>query len=188
MPDMPDHIAKGTILKRIDELSRDRPRLQQLHDALDVPNPKLSAIALQFRLVSPSEQAHLLKDWFDSDSDRRWWENAQPVEPIVAAGFKLAIQQALDRNLPLDCYWVCYGEREMRCCRDQVEFNCCVSDQQVTVIIQTPAPELLSITRPAMTETDPIFVVKREDRNSPITTTQPRYAATPDFAAVPVQG
>ena len=180
MPDMPEHIAKGAILKRIDEFSRRRPNLERLLQALQT-NPSVADVAMDLELISPSEHRHLVDDWFNVNG---WWQGAQPVEPIIAQGFILACQQALRHRLPLDCYWICYSEAGGRCCRDTVEFFCGLNDRQVTVMIHTPAPEQV-LPRPPLTETEPIYVVRRGETGD-IETIQPMHARTPDYARVPV--
>jgi hypothetical protein len=152
--------------------------LQDLKRALE-NNPDVAQVARDFNLVSPSEQQHLENDWF-SDGPDGWWKRAQPVAPIIREGFIVAIGEALDNGVPLDCYWICYSKAGEGCCRNIVEFFCGVNERQVTVMIHTPGAEVLSIPRPPHTETEPIWVISRDEQNN-IVPFRPTYARTPDY-------
>jgi hypothetical protein len=176
MPDMPELVSKGSILKRLDASSHDPAWLQRVLDDLTA-SVDVADVAEQHGLVNQAEKQHLITDWFTN-----WWPDAQPVEPIVAQGFKVAIGEALKRELPLDCYWLCEPghddnhQHPPSGGEGTVEVAVCWSDQQVTVMINTPGPGDLSIPPVPATVDEPILVVKRiGGPNGSIVIRQPKH-------------
>jgi hypothetical protein len=167
MPDMPEVVSKGAILKKLDAFSLKKREMQNLLAELDAsPDPDVADIAARYGILGPDERLHLEVDWFQN-----WWPSAQPVRPIVAAGFRLAIREALALHLPLDCYWMCHTGHEdpaggngstTRTDTDgPVEIAVCTSLSQVTVMIHTPEPGRSVLPYVPPTVPEPIKVVKR---------------------------
>ena len=172
MPDWTPTACKVPIMERIDALSRDTERLHQVRDDLEgSSNTSLVDLAEKYGLVSDAEKQHLAVDWFTN-----WWPSAQPVEPVIAAGFKVAVSAAIERNLPMDCYWVSGASEGARGGEGQVEVAVCWSDRQVTVMINTPAPGQSSMPRAELTVDEPILLVKRQGGpGGSIVTERPRH-------------
>jgi hypothetical protein len=184
MPDMPEIASKGSILKRLDTLSVDTGKRQLLLNDLNAPGARIPDIAERHGLVTPPERQHLELDWFTN-----WWPGAQPVEPILLRGFQVALTEAVNRNLPLDCYWMCEPDHEGHITSDEhpeggsgtVEVAVCLSPRQVTVLIDTPhpgqfaaLPALTSVQDPLIN--DPVLVVKRlGGPTGEIVTRQPQH-------------
>ena len=185
MPDMPEVASKGSILKRLDALTRDASKRRELlADLTATPTPSIANIAEKHGLVTPLEKEHLTLDWFTN-----WWPAAQPVEPILAEGFKVALREAIERNLPLDFYWLCEpghdgqvgtGHHGPTGGEGTVEVAVCWSDQQVTVLIDTPGPGHFATMPPlesiqGQLINDPILVVKRSATTGEIVSSQPKH-------------
>jgi hypothetical protein len=184
MPDMPQVASKGSILKRLDALSQNAEGRQQLLNELSAPGASIPNIAESHGLVSPGEKQHMVSDWFTN-----WWPAAQPVEPILIEGFKVALTEAINRNLPLDCYWLCEPGHNAPGSHDHgptggdgtVEVAVCWSDRQVTVLIDTPGPghfanlpELTTI-QETLLVSEPIKVIFRDAPGGPVQTVQPKH-------------
>jgi hypothetical protein len=183
---MPQLASKGSILKRLDALTESAEKRQQLLADLNAAAASIPAIAESHGLVTPAEKQHMIADWFG-----HWWPAAQPVEPILVEGFKVALTEAINRGLPLDCYWLCepghdaaetgghaHGEHGGP---GTVEVAVCWSSRQVTVLINTPGPghfaELPEMTtlQESQLVTEPIKVVFRNSPSDPVSTVQPKH-------------
>jgi hypothetical protein len=136
---MPGHIAKGTILEKLDTYLNDPGTnlddvLTKLKDKSKFP--KLLDVIDDIRTAvgfTKADLDHLRRDWFDEYSG--WWREQQPVGPTVRQGFIQACELAKGPpRRPLDCYWVC---------SDTHHFEVFVtrSDAQITLIhFSPPAP------------------------------------------------
>jgi hypothetical protein len=173
---MPESVSKGPILKRLDEASTNQNLMQQLLDALEVDgeNSDIAAILDAKGLLTPDEKTHIQNDWFSN-----WWPNAQPVQPILARGFIVALETAIEKGVPLDCYWVCStGHHEMEHHESPhgsdgaIEVNVLWNDCHVTVLIHTPGGGMNSIQDAPLTVAEPIKVIAR-DANGSIGVFQP---------------
>jgi hypothetical protein len=184
MPDMPQLASKGSILKLLDALSHDPARRQELlNDLTATPPASVADIADKHHLVTPLEKQHLVADWFTN-----WWPGAQPVEPILREGFRVALTEAIQRNLPMDVYWLCEPghdgahEPEGTGGAGTVEVAVCWSAQQVTVLIDTPHPGQFFAGMPALGAVsqdslvnEPIKVIFRTTPDGPVQTVQPKH-------------
>ena len=158
MPDMPQSVSKGPMLARLDAFSKSAENLIALRDALNVGGEASDLVQiLQAHIgLSDDEKNHLEKDWFNRDGDG-WWPKRQPIRPILARGFMVAVSAALAPTqdgkdaLPLDCYWTCdTGHNEPGHMAGHqshpqgddgaIEVAVMWSSRQVTVLIETPSP------------------------------------------------
>lgn len=185
MPDMPQVASKGSILKRLDALSHDAAKRQELLDDLNAATAGIANVAEKHGLVNPLEKQHLELDWFTN-----WWPAAQPVEPILMQGFKVALGEAISRGLPLDVYWLCEPGHDTAVEGHDhgptggdgtVEVAVCWSAQQVTVLIDTPGPghftsmpALTTIVQDSLVD-EPIKVIFRTTPTGPVQTLQPKH-------------
>ena len=134
MSHMPGHVAKGAILEKLDNLSRNTtefPNFYNILKGLKPGNPDLIYVGKFFKLLTDDEAKHLEEHWFEY-----WWEQHQPVKPVLHLGLLKACQLALAGATPkpLDCYWICAGT-----CLEVVP---CESKELVTVLILTPPPPI----------------------------------------------
>jgi len=167
MPDMPESISKGPILRAFDRLTT--PQMQQLLSALQVngENSDIPAVLDSLNMLTTEQKDHLRHDWFGS-----WWPNSQPVQPIIARGMMTALEKAISIDKPLDCYWVCstghheMGHQETKVGMDgAIEMAVMWTDCHVTVLIHTPGGGMNSIQDQPLTQAEPIFVIARGDNN-----------------------
>jgi hypothetical protein len=154
-------VGKGHQFQIIDEQFNSGDR-KVYEDALEriSRTPSLVALAGQHVASSPLTQGdvdHLRDDWFGS-----WWPDL-PVEDVLRAGYRQAIDRAKNANKPIDSIWVCAKE-------DQFQVYICESEHQVTVIVFTPPPpeqEDLpgerAHSREQLDKNEPIWVVKKRD-------------------------
>lgn len=129
MAAMPEVIAKGPILKRLEGRYRERAKLQERIDALKDMSEDLATLGRKRGVLTETEAKHLRDDWF---SKTGWWPRAQPIEPLVRWGLITALEEAVKRNLPLDAYWVCSNEH------NSFQVDITWSDQQLTVLFNSP--------------------------------------------------
>jgi hypothetical protein len=178
MGGMPEIMAKGTILRRMDDYSKNKNHLIQVLDDLQNRPEPMDVLGVAYGiLATPEEVSHMRDEWF-----RTWWPWAQPVEPIIRRGVIEAIKVALKNPanpLPLDFYWVCtpkYGEDTAGSStpdQEPVEVGVAWSDKQVTVIFHTPNEPY----QPSPPEDEPILVVKRDETTGEIKVVTPGSAA-----------
>ena len=209
MPDMPQSVSKGPILARLDEFSRSADNLRRLRDSLDVAGEASDLVQiLQDHIgLSADEKNHLEKDWFNRDNDG-WWPKRQPIKPVMARGFIVAVAAALrptqdnKDSLPLDCYWVCgTGHNEDSHGGDMtahdhgmdgaVEVNVMWSAQQVTVLLHTPGGGISHFPPGDMVPEPVIIAFAKSETDKTVFTTQasthaagnPRRLASSDAGA-----
>ena len=152
---MPGHVAKGPILERIDELSKDKTRFEEAFTELKT-NEDLIYLGKHYDILLPDKKGeqkeadHVKNLWFQN-----WWPEQQLVAPVARAGLLKAMKLSIDTSRPLDCYWVCAGS--------QFELVTTLSDDQVTLLILTPHPPVsyanFEYNEPP-DEYDPIWVTK----------------------------
>lgn len=152
---MPANVAKGPILKRIDELSNDKTRFQNAFTELQT-NPDLIFLGKKYDILKPDplgkpkEEDHVKKLWFQN-----WWLQHQPLAPVARAGLLKAMELSINESKPLDCYWVCAGTH--------FELVTTLSEKQVTLLVLTPPPPVSYANfkyNKAPDEYDPIWVTK----------------------------
>jgi hypothetical protein len=149
--------------------------MQTLLDALNVngENSDIAQVLDNAGMLTPAEKTHLQQDWFQN-----WWPNAQPVQPIIARGFITALETAIDKGLPLDCFWVCntgHHEMEMHHPAGEdgaIEVAVLWSDCHVVVLLHTPGGGMNSIQDAPLTVPEPIKVIAR-DNNGVVGVFQP---------------
>ncbi|MBI3800439.1 MAG: hypothetical protein HY268_26120 [Deltaproteobacteria bacterium] len=129
MAAMPEVIAKGPILKRLEARYRDRVKLQDRLTALKDSSDDVATLGRQRGVLTEVEAEHLRKDWFSRDG---WWPHAYPIEPILRHGLIVALEEAVKRSLPIDAYWVCSSPH------NSFQVNITWSEQQLTVIFNSP--------------------------------------------------
>ncbi len=185
---MPEGIAKGTILAKLDdryanvsrtELER---RLEVLRHLQPYPQDSLVENAEKGKVLTAAEAKHIRKHWFNEYGDGWWQGDIQPVEPILREGLVAAIEAALNdyntspptprlRPLPIVFYWVCHPGHESRkilenrvererLAQDGIEVDIGWSDQQVTFIFHTPDVPEDNTPNP---DDEPLIVVKRDE-------------------------
>ncbi|HJY84516.1 MAG TPA: hypothetical protein VKK81_25975 [Candidatus Binatia bacterium] len=156
MAAMPEVIAKGPILKRLEARYRDRVKLQERITALKESPDDLPTLGRQRGVLTEAEAEHLRRDWFSRDG---WWPDAYPIEPILRYGLIAALEEAMKRSLPVDAYWVCSSPH------DSFQVDITWSEQQLTVIFNSPPV-------PAAYRDDPLA----PDANRPVTAEAPKSA------------
>src|SRR5215831_2830068 len=129
MAAMPEVIAKGPILKRLEARYRDRVKLQERITALKESPDDLPTLGRQRGVLTEAEAEHLRRDWFSRDG---WWPDAYPIEPILRYGLITALEEAAKRSLPIDAYWVCSSPH------NSFQVDITWSDQQLTLILNSP--------------------------------------------------
>ena len=164
MAAMPEAIAKGPILKRLEGRYRERAKLQDRIDALKNASEDLATLGRKRGVLTETEAKHLRDDWF---SKTGWWPGAHPIEPIVRWGLITALEEAMKRNLPLDASWVCSNEHS------SFQVDVTWSDQQLTVLFNSPpVPEAYQDNPLAP---DPSFLVQEGSSGATATHTGGHY-------------
>jgi len=164
-PAIPGHVAKGEILRKLDEVLNDAARRAQFLARIRAKKPDgswsegLVEVAASALPLTPAERTHLAEDWFDECGS--WWPRFQPTDVVLRLGLIQAIGLAT-RSAPaarLDCYWVCGVEA--------FELVSCVAPTQVTVLIFTPSAPVSERLRRDFTHSAQrveIYTVRRRSR------------------------
>jgi hypothetical protein len=161
MGDVPaGHISKGVVHAKVDALVNSR----DLKGAFDKRAAFLAALEkattsdqyiqiLKDQAGVTVKEADYLNEYFYKVGER-WWEDLQPIFPILHQGFIKALEEAGD-TLLLDSYWLPAAGSQT------VEVIICKSATQVTRIFLTPPPG----SGPSTTRTKPapIWIVKKAD-------------------------
>jgi hypothetical protein len=133
---MPGHVAKGEILRKLDQVLNDAQKRAQFLARIRAKRPdgswneELVEVASNMLPLTPAEKKHLVGHWFDEYGG--WWPRQQPTDIVLRLGLIQAIGLAT-RTPPaarFDCYWVCGV--------DAFELVSCVAPGQVTLLIFTP--------------------------------------------------
>ena len=170
MAAMPEVIAKGPILKRLEARYRDRVKLQDRIRALKESSDDLATLGRRRGVLTEVEAAHLRKDWFSRDG---WWPDAYPIEPILRHGLIVALEEAMARSLPIDAYWVCSSPH------NSFQIDVTWSEQQLTVIFNSPpvpaeyqnnplAPDAISLAMADASSSQPMQQEHRHRRRRPM--------------------
>jgi hypothetical protein len=79
------------------------------------------------------ERQHVLKHWFSQEVNEGWWPTHpdQPVEHLLRKALIEALDVAVQKDLPVDTYWICAGDHPF-------EAFVCWNKRQVTLLILTP--------------------------------------------------
>lgn len=166
MPDMPQTVAKGSILKRLDGVLSNQTSRAPILAQLQAGSPLLTIMSTANIVVTNDERTHVATDWFGS----AWWPDAQAgvgaIEQLLRAGFIDAINKANELGVPIDTYWICHpghghsADHALQTPEEEqhVEVTVLWSAQQVTVIIHTPEPKAPSIPNAPRTIAEPIRV------------------------------
>jgi len=171
MPGMPEVMAKPLMLERLDEVLSDPARRDAYMNDLESGGDLLTVSKAHGIVVTPLEERHMREDWF-----RTWWPKAQlhpgGIKEIMRRGFMLAIEEARQRKLPVDCYWVCDPAHEEHAPGHgehtnggghkpedgEVEVSISWSAYQITLILQTPHPPVKSLPGTVLED---ILVIRR---------------------------
>ena len=172
-------IEKGNTLLAIERIARDPARRDAFLEALEDDGQDYVDILTQHGALSPARLTritnHLRRHWYpsqaqldDEDNIRAadpngrvpwWWEDHQPIEPIIRQGLIRAFREAKNRGLPIDAYWVATG--------DVVAVSVSWNERQVTFVRFTPpTPDEAFVPPddPSRTLQEPIvFFLRRED-------------------------
>jgi hypothetical protein len=118
-------VAKTRVFDLIGRLSTDPDALQPVVEALRNGTSLIEAGVLG-NVIEDDEQrkAHIGAHWIGGDREQR----------ILAQALVRAGELALQDGVPIDAYWVFAG--------DQFEAAVCRSQQQVTVLVVTPYPNV----------------------------------------------
>ena len=117
MSETPAFMRKGDFFQKMDEISQSPERRSAFLAALNDTStwPDYVALLCHFGIVQPNSphEAHLRKHWFPTDpySPDAWWQESQPIEPIMRQGYARAFEEADARGLCIDGYWLSTGTR-----------------------------------------------------------------------------
>ncbi len=108
MGSMPESIAKGHILRKLETVLNHRPNRQRVLNKLlaPVPAPLLTLAATNPHnlKLTAGEEYHVREEWLIKSN---WL--TQPAEPIARQGLVEALKRAMPQDLDIDFYWICGG-------------------------------------------------------------------------------
>ena len=117
-------LRKGYFFQRMDQISRTAKTRDTFLAALKDQERDYIAILREFELLEPNKpeeakepnrhEAHLRKHWFPEGgyAYSAWWQEWQPIEPILREGYTRAFEEAERRGWwPIDGYWLSTGTR-----------------------------------------------------------------------------
>lgn len=169
MPSMPIYfVGKGHQFKMLDQQFNSPPATapSDYNEALNRIDRPLADLAADHADPGTPVQTGLTAkdpDHFASHWLRDWWPS-KPVEPVLRAGYREAINRAKTGNKPIESLWVCANE-------DEFQIYICEGPHQITVIVFTPPPpkhhwysRKRKHTEEQLTEEEPIWVVKVKDK------------------------
>lgn len=178
MPEMPQFVAKGAILKKFDSFSEDRANLERLRTELSAPSPNIPDIAFNLGIATDLERQHLQDDWFGPN---RWWSNLPDPTATLVTGLREAVEVALNPPaparadcLPLHCLWICHHQA-CPCIKVAVTW----SERQVNVVFWTPPAGVPSIPVGQRTIPEPIKVITLDGVDQPIHVPSPVAVGAP---------
>jgi hypothetical protein len=160
MPSMPIYfVGKGHQFKMLDQQFNSPPASapSDYDEALNRIDRPLADLAADHADPGTPVRTGLTardRDHFASHWLRDWWPS-KPVEHVLRAGYREAINRAKTSNKPIESIWVCVNE-------DQFQIYISESTNQITVIVFTPPPP--KHTDEQLTEDEPIWVVKVRDK------------------------
>ncbi len=127
-------IAKGAVHTRVDPLVKNAAKRHDFIEALRDPQQSYLDILRAFTDITAGELEYLREYWYDPNwthpNSECWWKAHQPIEPIIRQSLIKAFELAIQKDLPLDSYWICVGNKF------EVFITC--SEHQITRIISSP--------------------------------------------------
>jgi hypothetical protein len=117
MGETPAFMRKGDFFQNMDKLSQDASTRSDFLAALKDTDawPDYVALLCHCGVVQSksSHEAHLRKHWFPGNpyAPDAWWQESQPIEPILRQGYARAFEEADKREFRIDGYWVSTGTR-----------------------------------------------------------------------------
>jgi hypothetical protein len=117
MSETPAFMRKGDFFQKMDEISQNSSTRSAFLAALNDTTawPDYVALLCHFGIVQPNSphEAHLRQHWFPTDpyAPDAWWQESQPIEPIMRQGYARAFEEADRRGLSIDGYWLSTGTR-----------------------------------------------------------------------------
>lgn len=158
MPSMPNYfIGKGAQFELLDaQFGGERDSFMAAYDAALGRIDAESIVELARRhtepdgggRLTPGDIEHFEEDWIG------YWGD-YPVEQVLRAGYRKAIELAREVEKPIESLWVCANE-------DAFQVYVCEGPLQITVLVFTPPPKE-HVGEENLTENEPIWVVKARD-------------------------
>ncbi|HEX6312386.1 MAG TPA: hypothetical protein VF152_12280 [Acidimicrobiia bacterium] len=158
MPSMPNYfVGKGAQFELIDDqFGGDRKNFMAAYDAALGRIDRDTIVELARRHTAPERGARLTPgdiEHFEQDWIGYW--DKYPVEQVLRAGYRKAIERAREVEKPIESLWVCADE-------DAFQVYVCEGPRQITVLVFTPPP-IEHVGEEHLTEEEPIWVVKARD-------------------------
>ena len=182
MPCMPEIVAKGAIMRKLDAVMNDPVSRKRLKDNLNNPNKQFVEAgddvyaAFWEDMLSPAEKTHLELDWFRPLDKGGWWciEDGV-VEKVMRRGLLTLIDKADECCARwVDCYWVCAFQHNHNCHVYVGDF-----DDDFPFFVTTPAidsgwllrngkpPQVMFPGDPMLEKLEPKHVVLEPDEPDP---------------------
>ena len=176
---MPGNIATGRLVEALDWAvnALSVAQLATLKGELDPtlatqkplidnqPNNSLGDIYIKPHYATPghwaNDKKHLIDHWLPllpgPVKHGGWWEELQPIERILRAGFRQLVELLEDEpdqtsRRPVKTYWICAGSH--------FEVSICQSPAQFTMLLMTPAPPISRRRQPVSLDDEDIWVSK----------------------------
>lgn len=158
MPSMPNYfVGKGAQFELIDaQFGGDQTNFMAAYDAALDRIDRETIVELARRHTRPERGARLTRgdiEHFEQDWIGYW--DQYPVEDVLRAGYRKAIEVARAAQKPIESLWVCADE-------DSFQVYVCEGPRQITVLVFTPPPKE-HVEEEELTEDEPIWVVKARD-------------------------
>jgi len=121
----PRTVWKTEVFRTIDRLSRDRAAVERALGDLRRGESMLE-VGARNRLIEGGDERmrHLAEHWLGDEQAGR----------VLRRGLIRAAELALERDLPIDAYWVFAGS--------SLEVAVATNDRQITLIVVTPFPDV----------------------------------------------
>lgn len=164
------NIQKGPVQRVVDQVLNDREgnvfsKRAEVRSALEDTSRYYCQILQEVFGMSESPfVAYLRRFWFPETANPAstpgvWWEDHQPIEPIIRQSLLQAIELA-HPDLPIDSYWMAVGSTAYPSHASPCEVLLTRNDKQVTRLILTP-PTPIPQDEAHLTVDADIWVVKR---------------------------
>ena len=168
MGTMPDKIVKPPFLKRLDvaSLNLQNYDLDLLISELQTMN--LVDVGKKYNWVKPlpgggagqsPEEKHLRQHWLNEGPAPGWWPQIQNKVEILRSGLVMVVNLIRAFNRRIDFYWVCAGDVNSL----TFEMQAAVSNRQITVLLNTPAPPMGYDPGLQLTDDISIWITLREN-------------------------
>jgi len=121
----PRRVWKTEVFRAIDRLSRDRAAVERALEDLRRGGPMVE-VGARNRLIEGGDERmrHLAEHWLGDEQAGR----------VLRRGLIRAAELALERDLPIDAYWVFAGS--------SLEVAVSANDRQITLLVVTPFPDV----------------------------------------------